>query len=235
MLVPLLLDLPGTSSTSIPVALTPGCIWSFPNYAAFRTAVQTMIDGDDVSQSSLSVQILDTIISIGEKRIYRDVRSSTQDVALSVTVANNSAPLPPDLLELRSVYVSGAVPCTYVPYEAFQERLQLSGIQSRKAVRYTFEGDNLVFFPAQADGTVISGRYYKYFCSIVTEGVTGNDFFARYPDLWLYAALAECGPYVGEITRMPEWKGRYQQLVLDALVFEQRRFTRGSKLATKVA
>lgn len=234
MLVPLLLDLSGVS-TGVPVVLPPGCTWSFPSYAAFRTTIQQLIDGDDISQSSLSVQILDLIISTGEKRVYRDVRSSCQDVALALTVGSNSAALPADLLELRSVYVSGAFPATYIPYEAFQGLLQKSGLNSRKAIRFSFEGDHLVFWPAQADGTVVTGRYYKYFCSIVTEGLAGNLFFARYPDLWLYAALVECAPYVGELARLPEWKERYGQLVADAQAFERRRFSRGSKLATRIA
>ena len=55
---------------------------NFSSYADFRTKTQQGIDGDDISQSDLSVQVLDLIIGAGEQRVYRDLRSSTQDTAL---------------------------------------------------------------------------------------------------------------------------------------------------------
>jgi len=215
-------------------AATP-CSFDFPNYPAFRLAVQQLIDGDDVSQSSLSTTVLDLIISLGERRIYRDVRSSAQDTALSLTVTGNSAPLPVDLIELRSVYLPTGVPLIYMPYEQLQEKLQIHGTSARKPYYYTFEGDNLIFYPMQGDGTTISGRYYKRFCSIVTEGLSGNTYFNRFPDLWIYASLLECGPYIGEATRMPIWEQKYQETVAAVASYERRRFTRGSKLSIRVS
>jgi hypothetical protein len=211
------------------------CSYNYANYAAFRTAIQQLMDGDDVSTSSLSVQVLDAIIATGERRLYRDVHSSAQDTALSVTVTNNSAPMPSDLIELRSVYLATAVPIIYMPYEQLQEKLQIHGTSSRKANYYTFEGDNIIFYPPQADGTVITGRYYKRFCSIVTEGLAGNTYFARFPDLWIYAALLESAPFIGEATRMPVWQERYQEIVMSIMKFERRRYTQGSKLSIRVS
>jgi hypothetical protein len=172
---------------------------------------------------------------LGERRLYRDVRSSSQDTALTLTVSGNSAPLPIDLIELRSVYLPTGVPLIYMPYEQLQEKLQIHGTSARKPNYYTFEGDNLIFYPLQGDGTVISGRYYKRFCSIVTEGPLGNAYFARFPDLWLYASLLECAPYIGEATRMPVWEQKYQETVAAVASYERRRFTRGSKLSIRVS
>jgi hypothetical protein len=210
------------------------CSYDFSSYPAFRTAVQQLIDGDDASTSSLSVSILDLIVSLGERRVYRDVRSSTQDVALTLTVTGNSAPLPIDLIELRSVFFPTGITLDYMPYEQFQMNVQRQGQTARKPNNYSYEGENLVFWPVQPDGTVINGRYIKRFCSIVTEGLVGNAFFQRFPDLWLYACLLEAAPYVGEIARMPEWEKRYLMLVEDAKEYELRRFTRGSKLQTRL-
>jgi hypothetical protein len=236
MLVPLLLDLGSVSGTVNP-GLPGGtsCIWAYPNYAAFRTTLQQLIDGDDISSSSISTNILDLMVSMGEKRLYRDVRSSTMDTTLAITTTNNSAQLPVDLLELRSVYVALGRPATYMAYEQLQGRLQLCPTTRNKTAFYSFESDNLIFYPSLADGTLISGRYWKYFCSIVTEGLSGNSFFARYPELFLYAALAESGPYIGEVARLPEWKQRYVELVQDVRDFEIQRMRGGSKLSTRVA
>jgi len=203
----------------------------FANYAAFRTAVLQIIDGDDISQSSISANILDLIIAAGEQRLYRDVRSTTQDVSFSINVnADGTAPLPNDCLELRNVYFPGFPSLTYAPDEAVQTLVQLGGT-SGPAKRYTLEGDNMVFFPQQTSGTVL-GRYIKRLPDLVT-GL--NAFFNRHPDLFMYAALAESGPYIGEQSRLPEWKERYLTLASSVNEVERRRGSRGSKLQTRVA
>lgn len=207
----------------------------FANYAAFRTAVLQLLDGDDISQSDLSVPVMDLIIGAGEVRVYRELHSSTQDTVLSVTTTNNLAPLPVDFLELRGApHVAKKVSATYAPWEAVNNAIQLqdASIISSSPVRYTFQGDNLLFFPAQPDGTVVTGQYYKRFPDISTAL---NAFFTRHPDVFIYAALAESAPFLGESARLPVWEGKYIQLVQAANEQERRRVTRGSKLQTRVA
>jgi len=193
-----------------------------------------MFDGDDISQSDISVAVLDLIIGLGEQRIYRELRSSTQDVALSVTTTGNLAPLPADFLELRGApYIALKVSATYAPWEAVNNAIQLQdmSITVSNPVRYTFQGDNLRFFPAQADGTAITGQYYKRFTDIST-GL--NALFTRHADVFLYAALAESGPFIGD-SRTTIWEQKYLSLVEAANEQERRRVTRGSKLQTRVA
>ena len=207
----------------------------FSNYADFRNKVHVMLDGDDISTSDLSTAVLDLVIGAGEVRIYRDVRSSTQDTALSLSTTNNLAALPSDFLELRGApYIANKVVATYAPWEAVQNQIQLqsNNITASNPIRYTFQGDNLLFYPAQADGTTVTGRYYKRFNDIST-GL--NALFTRHPDLFLYAALAESGVFVGETTRTPAWEQKYTLLAQAANEQERRRVTRGSKLSTRVA
>src|SRR5207245_669632 len=186
---------------------------NFATYAAFRTAVQQLLDGDDISQSDLSVPVLDLMISAGEQRLYRELRSSTQDTALSVTTTNNLATLPSDFLELRGApYIAKKVVATYAPWEAVQNQIQQqsSNISVSNPIRYTFQSDKLLFYPTQADGTSVTGQYYKRFADL-SGGL--NALFIRHPDVFLYAALAESAPFVGETTRLQIWEGKYGQLV----------------------
>lgn len=202
----------------------------FSNYAAFRTAVLQVIDGDDISQSSISAAILDLIIGAGERRLYRDVRSSTQDAALSLTTTSNAAALPADCIEVKNVYAPSFPSLTYAPYETIQTLIQ-RGVNGSNAARYTLQGDSLLFYPAVADGTQILGRYIKRFADLST-GL--NAFFTRHPDLFLYAALAESAPYIGEQSRLTEWKERYLTLAQSVNEEERRRASRGSKLQTRI-
>jgi hypothetical protein len=88
------------------------------------------------------------------------------------------------------------------------------------------------FYPLQADGTVITGTYIKRFADIST-GL--NALFTRHSDLFLYAALAESAPFLGELTRLPIWEQKYASLAQAVNEEERRRVTRGSKLQTRVA
>ena len=216
---------------------------NFSNYAAFRNSVQVMLDGDDISTSDLSVDVLDLIIGAGEQRIYRDVRSSTQDTALSLTVSGNLAVLPTDFLELRgSVWLGTYVTAVYAPLEAVQNQINLQNESRNHPVYYSFKSDEMTFYPTQADGTVLTGQYYRRFQDIRlgfsytfnTLPVT-NTLFARHPDLFLYASLAESGPFVGEMERTPVWEQKYTTLATAVNEQERRRYTRGSKLATRIA
>ncbi len=207
----------------------------FANYAAFRTYVHQLIDGDDISQSDLSVAVLDGLIGAGEQRVYRELRTSAQDTALTGTTTNNLFPLPADFLELRGApYVAKKAAATYAPWEEVQNAIQLqtTSFVSSNPIRYTFQGDNLLFFPAQPDATVITGQYYKRFADLST-GL--NAMFNRHPDVFIYAALAESGPFLGETTRLPAWEAKYSSLVQAAQEQERRRVTRGSKLQARVA
>lgn len=89
-----------------------------------------------------------------------------------------------------------------------------------------------MFFPTVTDGTAIAGRYYKKAADISSG--TLNAAFNRYPDVWLYAALAESTPFIGEDGRLPLWKAQYAGRLMAALANERSRFTHGSRL-TQVA
>lgn len=205
----------------------------FANYAAFRTAIQRFIDGDDISTSDLSVQVLDMMISAGERRLYRQIRSSTQDASYSLTTTGNAITLPTDFIEFRGApYFSNFSVCTYAPWEVVQNAINLNASADASApIRYSFQSDTVIFFPVQPDGTTIKGQYYKKFADI-SSGL--NALFNRHPDLFIYAALAESAPFLGEMDRLPIWEKKYTDLVLLVNDEEKRRYTRGGKLQTRV-
>jgi len=205
----------------------------FSNYADFRNKVQVMLDGDDISTSDLSVSVLDLIIGAGENRIYRDLRSSTQDTALSLTTTGNAVTLPSDFIELRGApYVGTFDVAIYAPWEAITNQIQTGAETANHPVYYSFQSDTMIFYPTQADGTTITGQYYKRFADIST-GL--NALFNRHPDVFLYASLAEAAPFVGETNRGPIWEQKYQDLAKAANETERRRYTRGGKLTTRLA
>lgn len=86
----------------------------FPTYAAFRTAVLTMIDGDDANTGSLNQTTLDLLIAMGEQAVYYGtfgpqgepvpaLRCGELEAPLALTVTGNLAAMPTDCLELTCV------------------------------------------------------------------------------------------------------------------------------------
>lgn len=206
----------------------------FANYADFRAKFQMMFDGDDISASDISGDVLDLIIAAGEQQCYRELRSTTQETPLSVTVTSNLAPLPADFLELKgSLYIgSGKATASFAPGQQIQDAIQTrASVASSAPVLYTMQGDSFLFYPVQGDTTIVLGTYIKRFPDLST-GL--NAMFNRHPDVFLYAALAESAPFLGEMSRLPVWKSMYEERIAAAIMQELRRRTRGSKLQTRV-
>lgn len=205
---------------------------NFANYSEFRTRVQQLIDGDDVSVSDLSGDILDLMIASAEQRIYREIRSSTMDTALSLTVTANVATLPADLVQLRSIYFTGYSPISLITYEQYLTKTATESTSGGTVKYAAQQGDTLVFWPA-ASGS-LSGRYYKKFADI-GDGITSNTLFARHPDLFLYASLSELSGFLGDSGSLQIYEAKYQVCRAEANNDEMRLTYGGSTLQVRVA
>lgn len=190
----------------------------FTSYTDFRTKALKLIDGDDVS-TSFSTESLDLMIGMAENRVYRDLRASTMLAPLSQAVTANVATLPADLIELKEAYFSGQRPLEIVPLDRLR-RLVEDSVGAGVARYAAQDGDTLVFWP-QATGTVL-GKYYKRPAAMADEVTWANQTtLARYPELFLFAALAESAPFIGEDARIPVWETKYAQ-ALDAAHHDER-------------
>lgn len=204
----------------------------FANYNAFRVAVQHLFEGDDTASNTFSVNTLDTLIGLGEARVYRGdsitpgLRASTMLKPLSVAVADNAAALPADLLELNEVYFSGQQPLEIVPLDRLRRLLYAT---TSGTVNYAAQdGDSLTFWPA-ASGTVL-GSYYALPAGLETANWADATTFARYPELFLYAALFEGAVFLGMADKMGMWEAKYRQLAEGANHAERMRVYAGGPL-----
>lgn len=202
---------------------------NFADYTAFRVAVRTLIEGDDASQFTFSASTVDLLIGLGEDRVYRELRASTMVQAMSATVTDNAAPLPADLLELKEVRFSGEPPLDIVPLDRLRRLIDAStGGTPRYAAQ---DGDTLVFWPA-ASGTAL-GSYYAKHAPLASGDWAEQTTFARYPGLFLFAALVESSPVIGEDARIPVWEGKYQQALAHAQQDERMRVYGGGPLRVR--
>lgn len=207
---------------------------NFANYQDFRVAVQTMIDGDQLS-STFSPNTLDTIIELGEARVHRGdamtpgLRASSMIKPLFAAVTANAATIPPDLLALKEVWFSGRPPLEVVPIDELR-RLGAQSPAGGQCIVAAQDGDTLTFWPP-GDGNV-EGRYYA------TPDPLDNPLalpptFQRYPEIYLYAALYEAALFLGMDEKQPLWEKRYREYAEGAQHAERMRVYGGSPLRTR--
>ena len=200
---------------------------NFANYDAFRVSFMQLADGDDVSQASFSPVTADLIIGLGEDRVYSDLRASTMQAPLSAAITANAATLPADLIELNEVYFSGKRPLEILPMDRLRA-LEAAGTSTGTTRYAAQDGDTLRFWPT-ATGTVIGGYYAKP-APLKTITWALATTFARYPECFLFAALAESVPF---LTPAGDWERKYAQTIINATANERMRVYGGSPLRVR--
>ena len=205
----------------------------FASYATFRSSVRWAIDADGSQVAATGLpparhdDILDLVIAAGESRVYRDLRASSMVQPLSLSVTSNAATLPADLLELKEVRFSGERPLEVLPLDRLRHaEIHASGGDSRFCAQ---DGDTLRFYPA-ATGTVL-GSYYARHQTLETGTWNLQTTFARYPQVFLYAALVESAAFLGG--DVGKWEGKYNQALADAQQDERVRVYGGGPLRVR--
>lgn len=198
-----------------------GSAVNFTSYSDFRVKVQWLIEGDELA-NTFSPDVIDTIIGLGEQRVYADLRASSMVQPLALTVTNNTAPLPSDLLEIKYLADDSNVPVEIIAYD----RLKAIGPDTAGRTLYAAQmGDTLEFWPSAP--ATLNGWYYQRPADLKTAL---NSTFNRYPECFLYAALTASASVTGETNRIPEWDALYRASLINAHRMETQRAMGGSRI-----
>ena len=172
--------------------------------AQLETAVSNWLHRADLTS------IIPDLITLGEKRIFREVRVRVMESALNSVIASGVIAVPTDYLELKFAYVDGS------PTKTLQ-RATASQIYQRYPVRSSDakpsmiarEGTNFIFGPYPDSTYTIKGIYYAKPTIVATSA---NALFTANPDLYLFAALCEAAPYIKNDSRVMLWEQKYQSI-----------------------
>jgi len=194
-------------------------------YAQIRERVRLLIEGDEID-ASFSTSTLDLLISMGENRVYRNLKSSTMyTVSAAQNATSNVLAIPSATLSLDKVIIDGkAVEVT----DLWRVQAHIDNGDTATDTIYCAErGDNLIFWPAISDTTNV---YLYYYATPTALATTVNSTYERYPELFLYAAVAESAPFLGEDNRIPIWEGKFKLSLDDADRLERWRAYSGSAI-----
>lgn len=181
-------------------------------WAGLLDRLMLLIDGE--GGAATPVATLSAAISMGEERIYREVKSRFNELAFSsVTVSGNLAALPADF-QSPSIVHFGGKPLEPVSEEWLME--YLDGNPSGDCRYFAISGSSLKFGPSVANATIVQGRYFASLDALSAATLATNALFAQSQDLFIYAALAESAPFFSQDARIPLWEAKYKA-IRDAL------------------
>ena len=195
------------------------------SYAQVREKVRLLIEGDEIG-NTFSTDTLDLLISMAESRVYRKLRADTMYVSSSaLNAVSNLLDIPADLLELEKVVIGGKQVEITDLWRVDQHISNSDGASN--TIYCARQGATLKFWPAIDDTTDV---YLYYFGKPAALALGENTTYTRYPELFLFASVAEASPFLGEDSRAPMWEAKYAKAIGEANADNRWRAYSGSPL-----
>lgn len=175
------------------------------SYSDLLHQLMRLIDGDDVSASSIPIASLQQILELGENRLYREIQTAQNEKTWNLAVAGNAVTLPADFVSASVAHFGRAPLEPIAEAELLERNVRATG----ESLYFARAGGSLTFSPPAADGASLQGRYYCRLPALSEETFSANALFSAAPDLFIFAALTESAPFFGQDTRIPLWNARY--------------------------
>ncbi len=198
-------------------------------YAELQSAV-----ADWLNRTDLAARIPD-FIALTEASLKRDLR--TQDMLTSSVVSTvagtGTVALSNDVVELRNVVLE-ANPKVVLAFLSQQDldRRFATAVSGRPEV-YAVVGRALALRPMPDAVYTLALTYYTRIPAL-SDTVPSNWVLQAHPDLYLYGALVQASPYLGDDARAALWAGLYAR-ALEALdSTDNRAQWAGSPIAMRV-
>lgn len=194
-------------------------------YAELKTSVASWLNRDD-----LTTYIPD-FVTLGENRIYRELRIRTMEESINSTIASGVVALPSDYVELKYAYVDGS-PVQYLKRTNAQTLIEQYPTRSSdaKPLHISVDAGNFIFGPYPDSDYTIKGTYYKRLPAL-SDANTTNWFTTNAPGILLFSALCEAESFLKNDDRIPQWQAKYEQEKAGIEQEEQRERFSGGGLA----
>ena len=176
-------------------------------YAELKTAVATWLERDDLTNR------IPEFIALAEDRIYQTIR--TRDLENTATISTTSSQqedsLPTRYVAARRLYVD-ASPDTVLEYRSPVNFWSIWGSQtSAKPVVYTIEAGNFVWGPVPDAVYSIKILFYNRLAAFSADADT-NSLLTNARGLYLYGALLEAAPFLGDDPRVLIWAQMWEDM-----------------------
>lgn len=153
-------------------------------------------------------------VALGEARLFTDlrVREMEATATISTTASQRADPLPTRFVQARGLYITGS-PSVRLEYRSIPEYWSIyADFTEAKPSYFTISAENFVWGAVPDAVYSIIVEHYARMAAFSADGDT-NAIIARWPNLYLYTALLESAPFLGNDPRIVTWAGLYETLL----------------------
>src|SRR5260221_11189389 len=178
---------------------------SLATYADLKVAVKNWTGrGTEVDS------VIDDIIAVAERRIYRELRVKQMETALSDTISGGTIATPSSYVALKYAYIN-TTPVRFLErttaewiYERYPSRAPDSPPKYIAREAATF-----IFGPFPDSGYSIAGIYYKRLDPIATSV---SSIFTDNPDIYVFAGCVEMSRFLNNQDGVAKFEPMYQNV-----------------------
>ena len=187
------------------------------DYASLQAEVAAYLHRADLTA------VIPDFITLAEIEINADLRLKPMETALVLTTAagTGTVALPADFAQMRLAYVVSGALITELGYLAPDNLRRLYRQASATGLprRYSIEGANMVLGPVPDSAYAINGIYYTRLPALASGP---NWLVQQAPSVYLYGALKQAAPFLGNDARLALWSQLYDQITAKLTMADQR-------------
>lgn len=200
----------------------------FTSKTDLRSSIKNWIRRTDLTDAEVDDFI--TICEAEFNRVFRLPQQETRDSAFSIS--SEYTALPTGFREMRSIFIttSPSHPLKLIAPQAADD--YFDNATTGTPLSYMISGTNLRVFPAP-DGTYTADMLYYAAFSALTDSVT-NYIFTTHPDIYLWGALVQSAPFIGDDPRVALWQSKYETAAKAVIDEGNRMRWRGGQAAQRV-
>jgi hypothetical protein len=171
------------------------------NYTNLQASIANWLNREDLTTA------IPDFVQLAESRLNKELRVAAMEKAAYATLTNGQVPLPLDWLEARRII--GANSTALMPLSpTMAGNLYPSG-PAGVPVFYTISGNMLVTYPNGGSSGQVTMIYYSRIPTLLAYGT--NWLLTKAPDCYLYGALLEAAPFLGDDQRVETWATLFQR------------------------
>ena len=177
-------------------------------YSNLKTTISSYLNREDLTA------YLGDFITLAESRLNRELRVREMvniDTSTNTVAGTQSYDLPTGYIEATTV-IFQSNPFTTLRFMANSDFYnKYNSSQSSGTPQYfTVVGTKILLGVQPDSATTLQINYYKKLTALSDSNAT-NDILTNYPELYLYASLAESSPFLMQDERLQVWAGLYKE------------------------
>tara|TARA_R110000772_G_scaffold268323_1_gene394878 strand:+ start:2246 stop:2851 length:606 start_codon:yes stop_codon:yes gene_type:complete len=167
------------------------------NYTELKASIGNWLNRDDLAA------VIPDFISLAEAQMDRALRHWRMEKRVETTLNEQYENLPTDFLEMLELSLTDGTYLTLVSTADMQRRKQASQAGGKPRF-YRITSSQIEFYPAPEAGSTLSMQYYAK-TEALSDSVASNWVLENAPDAYIYGALLQAAPYLGDDARTQIW------------------------------